>query len=90
MDPVAPGIAVQLIRDGTVVKSGTTDNDGFFTLVYKHTGKAAQYTVKLGAPYNLSKTVTLKANGWTSVIFDVDTRTATSETACGAGNPNCN
>ena len=55
---------------GTVVATGVTDKDGFYALIYKHTGKAANYTVKLG---NVSKVVTLKANGWAEVDYDVTT-----------------
>jgi hypothetical protein len=38
-------------------------------LNYKHTGKAADYTVKVPA-HGLQKKVTLKANGYAIVIFD--------------------
>ena len=88
--PGLKGVQTQLINSAkTVVATGTTDQDGFYTLVYKHTGKAAQYIVKLGAPYNQSLTVTLKANGWSEADFDIDTGIGFTDTGCGSGATTC-
>jgi hypothetical protein len=57
---------------GAVVATGVTDQDGFYALNYKHTGKAANFTVILG---NVQKVVTLKANGWGEVDYDPTTGT---------------
>jgi len=40
------------------------------TFVYKHTGRAATYTIRLPA-YGIQKTVTVRANGWGIVNFTV-------------------
>jgi hypothetical protein len=57
---------------GAVIATSITDKDGFYGLNYKHTGKAARFTVVLG---NVSQVVTLKANGWAEVDYDVTTGT---------------
>src|SRR5262249_60725998 len=54
---------------GTLISTQTTDSDGFCMFNYKHTGKAANYTVKL-PDFGLQKTVTLKANGYALAVFD--------------------
>ena len=56
----------------TVLATGVTDKDGFYALNYKQTGKAANFIVTLG---NVSYVVTLKANGWAEVDYDVTTGT---------------
>ena len=59
-----PGVKVQLISPTkTVVGTATTDTDGVWNISYKHTGKAANYTVKL-PDMGLQQTITLKANGF--------------------------
>jgi len=64
------GIKVQLYGPtGKLISTAYTDADGFYPIVYKHTGKAAQYKVKL-PDYGLEKSVTLKANGYAIVIFN--------------------
>ena len=59
-------------------KLGTqaTDEDGWSMWLYKYTGKATTFTVKLPA-YGLSKSVTMKSNGYVSVGFSVPEGTAT-------------
>jgi len=54
---------------GDLIATTTTDADGFFSFPYKHSGKAATYTVKVQA-YKLQSAVTLKANGYALVVFD--------------------
>ena len=66
-DPV-PNVEVQIYQ-GTKLKATVyTDADGWYMWQYKYTGKAATFTVKLPV-YNLSKTVTLKSNGYLVVSF---------------------
>jgi hypothetical protein len=45
-----------------------TDADGWYMWLYKHTGKAATFTVKL-PDYNLQQTVTLKSNQFVVTSF---------------------
>lgn len=60
-----------LIYQGTKLMSTVyTDEDGWYMWSYKWTGKAATFTVKMPA-YNLSQSVTLKANGYLQVDFEV-------------------
>jgi hypothetical protein len=47
-----------------------TDLDGFYKYPYKHTGKAATFTVRLPA-YNKSETVIMKANSFVYVNFEL-------------------
>ncbi len=49
--------------------TAVTDQDGFYLINYKHTGKAAVFQVRV-PEYGLMKEVTLKANGFAVVIFD--------------------
>ena len=68
-NPVA-SVRVQFFGPtGTLIATTTTDRDGFYTITYKHTGKAANFTVKL-PDYGTQKTVTLKANGFARVNFE--------------------
>ena len=68
-DPVA-GKKVELVGPtGKVVGTATTDGDGFYQVLYKHTGKAANYTVRVPAN-NLKQVVQLKANGFAVVLFE--------------------
>src|SRR5262249_4804078 len=65
-----PNVRVQLIGPtGSLVVSSTSDADGFYQLLYKHTGKAANFTVKL-PDLGVQQVVTLKANGYALVLFD--------------------
>jgi len=69
-----PNVPVSLKLNNQIVASGVTDQDGYYALNYKHTGKAANFTVTIG---NVSKVVQLKANGWAEVSYDVTTGTWT-------------
>ena len=53
-----------------------TDEDGWSMWLYKYTGKATTFTVKLPA-YGLSQSVTMKSNGYVSVGFSVPEGTTT-------------
>jgi hypothetical protein len=74
-----PGVTATLKNKATnqVVVSGIGDEDGSILLAYKHTGKAATYTVTLNIPGvgTRSKDVQLKANGWAEASYDVFTNT---------------
>jgi len=69
-----PGATVQL-KDakGTVLVTGVTEQDGWYVLNYKASGKAATYYVTLTPPpgFGTSRTqaITLKANGYVEVDF---------------------
>jgi len=72
------GATVTLIKDSTsaVVGTAITDDDGWYQIVYKHTGRAATFKVtlsnvpgKLG--YTEPKSVILKANAYVQVDFTV-------------------
>jgi len=56
---------------GTVIVRGVTDEDGWYLLNYKHTGKAANFYVTLTPPGKpgQTQTVTLKANAYFQVDF---------------------
>jgi hypothetical protein len=68
-DPV-PGVRVELWGPTKkLLQTTTTDADGFYQFLYKHTGKAADYTIKLPA-YNKQQVVTLKANAFKLAFFE--------------------
>ena len=73
------GATVELIRSGKVVAKATTDADGFYAIGYKHKGKAATFTVRFRGEATLTQNVTLKANGWAEVNFDLSTGAASSQ-----------
>src|SRR5262249_52384831 len=54
---------------GKLLSTTFTDQDGFSMFAYKHTGKQADYIVKL-PDYNQQKVVTMKSNGFAIVVFD--------------------
>jgi hypothetical protein len=66
------GATVRLISPtGAVVLTSATDVDGWYLLNYKHTGKAANFTIRLtktGYP-TVNTVVTLKANGFAEANF---------------------
>jgi hypothetical protein len=71
-DPVSGATVTLLNSKRTRVGSGTTDEDGFYSIVYKHTGKAATYSVSIVTPppaYRETKKVSLKANAFVQVDF---------------------
>jgi hypothetical protein len=57
------------------VKQGIVDEDGFFTLEYKHKGAQENYTVRILGAYNVSRVVALKGSGWVEVNYDPATGT---------------
>jgi hypothetical protein len=68
-DPVA-GATVGITLDGAPLGTSTTDEDGWYMFVYKHTDKAADYTIEL-PDYGLSESGTLKANHFAEADFIV-------------------
>jgi hypothetical protein len=63
-DPVE-GAAITLKLNGTPVGSAVTDVDGYYQIVYKHKGKATQYTVTATwGSESQTVPVMLKANGF--------------------------
>jgi hypothetical protein len=66
-DPVA-GATVEITLNGAWLANATTDGDGWYMFVYKHTGKPAAYTVELQG-YGLSASGTLKANKFAEANF---------------------
>jgi hypothetical protein len=74
-DIIATPNATVTLKDskGAVLTTGKTDEDGWYMLSYKYTGKAATLIVTVqpvGKPAQ-SKSITLKANGFVEVNFDV-------------------
>ena len=63
-----PGAVVELWLGNKKLNSAVTDEDGYYYINYKHTGKATTFNVKMPA-YKLSKAVVLKANGFVIVDF---------------------
>jgi hypothetical protein len=69
------GARVELVNSsGVVVGTALTNEDGWYQIVYKHTGKPALYTVNLYNPASASlpmatKSVTLKGNAFVEVSF---------------------
>ena len=47
-----------------------TDSDGYYMLAYKHKARSATYTIRL-PEYDLIRAVTIKANGFSVVNFEV-------------------
>ncbi len=73
------GAELLLYRDSTgeVVQAGTTDEEGFYTLVYKHKGKRDMYTVILVDP-PMQQPIELRGSGWGEIEFDVFTQTSSA------------
>jgi len=74
--PPFQGATVQLKKGKTLVGTAQTDEDGWHIINYKHTGKAADFNVVLsnvpGKPgYTETKKVTLKANAYSEVNFEL-------------------
>ena len=67
-DPV-PDATIEITLDGAPLGTATTDEDGWYMFVYKHTGKPAEYTVTLDSQ---TESGTLKANKFAEVNFVVD------------------
>jgi hypothetical protein len=69
-DPVA-GVKVQIYDSSNkLLATVYTDEDGFYMYNYKHTGKAATFTIKLPT-YNLKQSVTVKANSFALANFQL-------------------
>jgi hypothetical protein len=82
------GAWIELVRvnTGELVASGTSDDDGYYALPYKHKGKRAQYDVILNGGVSITHRIQLKANGWAEVTYDVFTGTSTGYfTSSGGG-----
>jgi len=58
---------------GALIASGVTDEDGWYMINYKHTGKSATFYVTLTPPGGRAKTqtITLKANSFAEANFTV-------------------
>jgi hypothetical protein len=73
LNPVPNATAVLKDSTGKVLGTGVTDNDGWYMINYKWTGKAATFTVTMTPPAGLGKaqtqTITLKANGFIEADF---------------------
>jgi hypothetical protein len=82
-NPCNAGLLVELIRNdsGEVVKSGLTDQDGFWTTPYKHRGKPELYTVVIYEPgcALIGQEIELQGSGWANVDFDASVCTSTVE-----------
>ena len=73
LDPV-PGAAVTLANARHVaVGSGVTDEDGFYMIPYKYTGKAATFYVSIATPppavYTATQPIKLKSNAFVRLDF---------------------
>jgi len=65
------GVKVQIYDpSGKLLATVYADEDGWYMYNYKHTGKAATYTIKL-PDYNLQQSVTLKANSFAVANFQI-------------------
>jgi hypothetical protein len=58
-----------------LVATGVSDEDGYYAIPYKHTGKRAFYDVTMNGG-EMTQRVQLKANGWAEVNFDLSTGTS--------------
>jgi hypothetical protein len=79
LDPVC-GAAVTLSNArGVPVGSAVTDEDGFYLISYKHTGRAATFYVSIAHPpptayYAETQAIQLKANGFVRLDFLLSAR----------------
>ncbi len=67
-----PNVGVELWTGDNRTKLATslTDEDGYYMCTYKYTGKATTFIVKVPT-LKLTKTITLKANGFMVADFDI-------------------
>ena len=90
------GLVVELWKGmpdaGVLVQTGATDEDGAWATVYKHKGKATDYTVRINTGDDPSEapcygaidvTTPLQGNGWVNVDFDTSTCSSTVEYGSG-------
>ena len=82
--PIANGKITIYDPSNKLLTTQYTDADGYYMYAYKHTSKAATYTIKAPA-YGKSTAVTVKANGFAAVDFEVDAVTAAIEAPDGGG-----
>ncbi len=82
--PVANGKITIYDPTNKLLTTQYTDADGYYMYAYKHTAKAATYTIKAPA-YGKSTAVTVKANGFAAVDYEVDAMTAAIEAPDGGG-----
>lgn len=71
-DQPLPGSKLKLLNARrSVLLSAVADEDGFYTLAYKHTGKEATFYVSLVTPsgYTATRTIILRANKLVQVDF---------------------
>jgi hypothetical protein len=75
IDKISVQGCVAVLKDakGAVMASGTSDEDGWYLLNYKHTGKATTFYVTVTPPGKpaQTQTVTLKANAYLQTDFTV-------------------
>jgi hypothetical protein len=69
-DEAVGGLTLRLMNGSKVLARGSTDADGFYLLGYKHKGRAANFTVEITG-LNMQQVVTLKANGYVEVDWDL-------------------
>jgi hypothetical protein len=69
-------VEVYRVSTGELVASGVSDDDGYYGIPYKHTGKRAWYEVTLNGGNIIAERVQMKANGWAVVDYDVSTGTS--------------
>jgi hypothetical protein len=73
LNPVPNSNVVLKDSTGKSLGSGVTDNDGWYMINYKWTGKAATFNITMTPPTGLGKaqtqTITLKANGFIEADF---------------------
>jgi hypothetical protein len=72
LEPLQGGLPVDVYQGTKKLGSTVTDPDGWYMWTYKYTGKATTFTVKLKQPNGIwvSKSVTMKSNGFVVVNFD--------------------
>jgi hypothetical protein len=63
-------VKVQIYQGTKLTGTVYTDEDGWYMWNYKYTGKAATFTIKLPDKNGLTKTATLKSNGFVVVNFE--------------------
>ena len=77
------GVEVALYRDGQLIDSFTTDEDGFYLTKHNHQGKAAPYDVFIDGSY--ITTVEMKKNTFVALMYDIATDTYEMEIGPGGG-----
>ena len=71
-EPVGAGMTLEFFNaQNQKVGSTTTDVDGYYMWSFKHTGKAQTYTVKVKTAGSPTQVITIKANGFGYVTFEL-------------------